>query len=297
MMMGLRLGAQPQVVATTTPRPTKLIKGIIEDPYTLVTNGSTYDNFGNLAQSFINKVIKKYEGTRLGRQELMAEMLEDNPGALWTSAMIDGARCLPHQVPKDFRRVVVGVDPAVSAGEDADETGIVVAAIDNNVRDPHIWILADYSVHRATPDEWAAAVTTAYRVHRADLIVGETNNGGDLVESIVKAKQPLINFKKVHATRGKIKRAEPIAMLYEQGRVHHVGQFDKLEDQMMDYCPGEDERHVSSPDRMDALVWACSELSELVMAGSPTPTGSGGVFTRTNWGGVGPKTAPILSGY
>jgi phage terminase large subunit-like protein len=274
MMMGLRLGIEPQVVATTTPRPTDLMKSIIADPNTLVTNGTTYDNFSNLAPSFISTVIRKYEGTRLGRQELEAEMLTDNPGALWTNESIEKNRILPHMLPRDLVRIVVGVDPAVTVGEGADETGIVVAAADSS---GEFYILADCSMHNATPDEWAESVVSAYRIWKADLVVGETNNGGDLVGAVIKNKMSLINYQKVNATRGKVKRAEPIAMLYEQNRVHHVGNFPKLEDQMLDYCPSSP---TGSPDRMDAMVWAMTILMEDAQKCSAEPVlgGVGRVF-------------------
>ena len=269
MMMGLRLGKKPQVVATTTPRPTALIKEILADPTTLVTRGTTYDNKMNLAPAFFSKVIKKYEGTRLGRQELNAELLEDNPGALWNRSMIDQNRIGRASVPRDLVRIVVGVDPAVTSGEESDETGIVVGAADQQ-EVPHYYIFEDASIAMATPDAWAQRVVEAYKTWNADRIIGEVNNGGELVEAVIRHKMPSASYEAVRASRGKIIRAEPIAALYEQGRVHHVGTFGKLEDQMCDYDPVHSDK---SPDRMDALVWALTQLSD--DSYSPTPATAG----------------------
>jgi len=261
---GLRLGHQPQTVITTTPKPTKLIKRLAKDfPRTRVTTGSTYDNRSNLAKEFYSSIITKYEGTRLGRQELNAELLEDNPGALWTLAGIDADRV--RNLPP-LTRVVVGVDPAVTSGEDSALTGIVIAGIGpdplhwDQAWPPHYYVIDDLSL-QTSPDKWAEIVVGAYSQHRADRIVAEVNNGGDLVEAILRTKQLEFAFKAVHATRGKIRRAEPIAALYEQHRVHHVGSFPALEDQMCDYTPLAVQEQ-ASPDRMDAMVWALWALSD-----------------------------------
>lgn len=274
LMMGLRLGDSPQVVATTTPKPVELIKEILADPTTFVTHGTTYDNKNNLAPAFFNRVIKKYEGTRLGRQELNAELLEDNPGALWQRKLIDIARVGPSSVPRDLVRIAVGVDPAVTSNEDSDETGIVAGARDAQ-DPPHFYIFEDASIAMATPDQWATRVVETYRTWSADRVVGEVNNGGDLVETVIRHKSPSISYSAVHATRGKVIRAEPIAALYEQGRVHHVGSFPTLEDQMCDYNPTVDTK---SPDRMDALVWVLTELSSDTY--SPEPATAGGRSMR-----------------
>lgn len=250
-MFGLRLGDNPQSVVTTTPRPTKIIRNLAADPTTHVTKGSTYDNRANLAPAFFQEIIKKYEGTRLGRQELNAEILEDNPNALWKRERIDELRV--QHVP-DLVRVVVGVDPAVTSNESSDETGIVVAGVD---KDGDGYVFGDSSLI-ASPDGWARIACRVYKEHEADRLVAEVNNGGDLVEMVMRTVDPHISFKKVHASRGKAKRAEPIAALYEQGRVHHVGSFPKLEDQMCAYDPLDE--NGDSPDRMDALVWALTEL-------------------------------------
>jgi phage terminase large subunit-like protein len=258
---GLRLGKMPQTVITTTPKPIKLIKALARDPQTIITRGSTYDNRANLSEKFYSKIVTKYEGTRLGRQELNAELLEDNPGALWTLGGIDADRV--RGLPA-LSRVVVGVDPAVSSGEDAALTGIVVVGIgpapDGKDWPPHFYVIDDLSL-KGSPDEWAEKVVGGYVQHRGDRIVAEVNNGGDLVEAILRTKHLELAFKSVYATRGKIRRAEPIAALYEQHRVHHVGSFPQLEEQMTEYTPlTADEQ--DSPDRMDALVWALWELSD-----------------------------------
>lgn len=253
LMFGLRLGDDPRAVVTTTPRPTSVIKDLVKDPTTHVTRGSTYDNLANLAPAFIDKIISKYEGTRLGRQELYAEILDDIPGALWTRAMLETARAdeLPELV-----RVVVAIDPAVTSGESSDETGIIVAG-----KDPHgqYHVLADRSC-RMSPDGWAQRAITALDEFQADRIVAEVNNGGDLVEATIRTVRGDVPYRKVHASRGKRVRAEPIAALYEQGKVRHHGNLDLLEDQMVTFLP---EGGEGSPDRVDALVWALTELVEV----------------------------------
>jgi phage terminase large subunit-like protein len=255
---GLRLGSQPQAVITTTPKPTKLIKMLAESTSTYLTRGSTYDNRRNLAPSFFQKIIAKYEDTRLGRQELNAEILEDRPGALWTLKAIDSDRV--SQVPA-VRRVVLGVDPAVTSGEESAEWGIVLVAegVSPSGQEwpPHYYVVHDLS-GRYTPNAAAQIIVDAYRTLGVDRIIAEVNNGGDLLEAILRNVDHAFAYKAVHASRGKLTRAEPIAALYEQHRVHHVGTFGALEDQMCDYEPTASK----SPDRMDALVWAITELSD-----------------------------------
>lgn len=250
-MFGLRLGDNPQTVITTTPRPTKIIRDLAKDPTTHLTRGSTYDNRQNLAPAFFAEIIKKYEGTRLGRQELNAEVLDDNPNALWKRDRIDELRLF--KAP-DLVRVVVGVDPSVTSLKTSDETGIVIAGIG---KDDHGYVLDDLSLV-ASPDGWGRIAVQGYHQHDADRLIAEVNNGGDLVEMVIRTIDPMISYKKVHASRGKAKRAEPIAALYEQGKVHHVGSFAKMEDQMCAYDPNDE--NGDSPDRMDALVWALTEL-------------------------------------
>jgi len=259
LQFGLRLGNTPQVVITTTPRPTKIIKDLISRETTYVTRGSTFENSDNLSQSALVEMQNRYAGTRLGRQELFGEILDDNPGALWNRAQIEATRV--QSEPLAFTRVVVGIDPAVTSGEESDSTGIVTAGM---TADGHYYILADDTL-KASPDAWARKAINAFELHKADRIIAETNNGGDLVVHLLQQVNPNVPVKKVTATRGKAVRAEPIASLYEQGRVHHVGYFADLETEMCEWEPGVS---LKSPDRMDALVWALTELSE----GSATMT-------------------------
>lgn len=272
-MMGLRLGPNPQVVATTTPRPTALIKELIASAGWIVSRGTTYDNRPNLAPKFFAKVISKYEGTRLGRQELNAEVLDDNPRALWHRAQID--KCRVKDAPQ-LHRIVVGLDPNVKNRDHAalakssdvlDEAGIVIAGIGDapsnwkGVPGPHFYVLGDCSLDEG-PNVWGSAAVKAYRDFSADRVIGEVNNGGDMVEMTLRAVDANVSYKDVNASRGKTVRAEPIAALYEQGRVHHVGSFAILEDEQCDYDPVLQSLPGSkSPNRMDALVWALTELS------------------------------------
>jgi phage terminase large subunit-like protein len=247
LLMGLRLGQRPRVAIATTPRPTPVIRKLTSDPTCHVTRGTTYENRENLAPSFFDQVIRRYEGTRLGRQELNAELLEDVEGALWSLDMIDRWRVL--EAPP-LVRVAVGVDPKASVEADS-ETGIVAAGLGAN---GHFYILEDASLN-GSPEQWGRAVVNAYTGHKADRIVPEVNQGGDMVVSVLRAVNANASIRPVHASRGKLTRAEPVAALYEQGKVHHVGAFTKLEDQMTTWVPG-----MPSPDRMDALVWALTDL-------------------------------------
>src|SRR5574343_18585 len=245
-MFGLRLGERPQGVVTTTPKPTKLLIDLLKDPRNVITSGTTYENRANLAAGFFEYVISKYEGTRLGRQELNAELLTDVPGALWKRDDIDKNRVL--KAPEGMTRVVVGVDPTASAT--GDEAGIITAGRLGQ----DYYTLSDDSTH-GSPDTWARAAVTAYHRHKADCIVAEKNNGGDMVMAVIKQVDPLVNVKLVWASRGKATRAEPIAAIAEQGRDHHVGVFAALEDELCMWTPGDD-----SPNRLDAKVWAVTEL-------------------------------------
>jgi phage terminase large subunit-like protein len=249
---GLRLGESPQAIITTTPRPTTVIKQLLADKSCVVTRGTSYENEANLAAAFYASVVRRYEGTRLGRQELNAELLDDNPAALWNRKRIDALRVNAAPV---LKRVVVGLDPAVTAHEYSAETGIVAAGIGV---DDHFYVLDDKSLIQS-PDAWARAAVKCYHDRAADRIIGETNNGGDMIEVLLRNVDPNVSYKSVTATRGKMIRAEPVAALYEQGRVHHVGYFSQLEDQLCDYDPISSPR---SPDRLDALVWALTELSD-----------------------------------
>lgn len=248
LQFGLRLG-NPQCVITTTPKPTKIIKEILKNESTTLTTGTTYENRENLAKSFFKQVISKYEGTRLGRQELNAEILEDTPGALWTRNILENYRV--SELP-DLIRIVVGIDPAVTANKSSNETGIIVAGLGRN---GHGYILDDFSL-KAPPARWASRAVEGFEKWKADKIVAEVNNGGDLVSFTIATVDKTVPVKKVHASRGKKARAEPISALYEQGKVHHLGCLTQLEDQLTSWVPGEGE----SPDRIDALVWSLWEL-------------------------------------
>lgn len=247
---GLRLGDNPQAVITTTPKPTKLLKTIIADPSTIVTRGSTYENENNLAEAFMSTVISRYEGTRLGRQELSAEILEDNIGALWRRGDIDRLRV---RVAPAMKRITVNIDPSVSSHAESDEAGITVTGLGV---DGHGYVLDDVSL-RGTPTEWATVAVAAYHKWGADRIIGESNNGGEMIETVIRMIDSKVAYKSVHASRGKITRAEPISALYEKSMCHHVGYFPTLEDQMCEYDP---KTSKYSPDRMDSLVWGFTEL-------------------------------------
>lgn len=251
LCFGLRLGSNPRAIVTTTPRPTKIIKDLIADPLCHVTKGATYENRANVAERWLTHILAKYEGTRLGRQELDAEVLDDAPGALWKRERIEALRVKKHP---PLVRIVVAIDPSVSATSEAAETGIIVMGIGE---DDHGYVLGDVSMIKPTPEQWGSAAVTAYHTHEGDAIVGEVNNGGDLVEANIESIEKNLPFKQVRASRGKAVRAEPIATMYEKGRIHHVGTFPILEDQLCQWEPG-----VStwSPNRLDALVWAATEL-------------------------------------
>jgi phage terminase large subunit-like protein len=229
LMFGLRLGDDPRVMVTTTPRPTKLIKDLVADPTVAISRGSTY---ANRASAFLQQIVKKYEGTRLGRQELNAELLDDVPGAMWNRALLEAARPPIGFVLPDLVRVGVAIDPAASSGEDSDETGIIVAGKDKQSRG---YVLGDLS-GRYTPIEWARIAVAAYKAHGADRIVAEVNNGGEMVENTLRVVDDNLAYTAVHATRGKVVRAEPVSALYEQGRIRHMGAFTALEDQMCEPC-------------------------------------------------------------
>lgn len=252
--LGLRLGPKPQAIMTTTPRPTAFIKSLAKDETTHVTNGTTYDNAANLAPAFMKRIVTRYEGSRLGRQEIGGEILDDNPNALFQRAWIDKYRITLAEYREHITAVrkAIGVDPSVTAKEDSDLCGIVGGSlawgIDGRL---HVFILEDKS-DILTPRGWAQKVVSLYHTLEADRVIAEINNGGDLVETIIRTVDANIPYHGVHATRGKIVRAEPVSTLYEQGRIHHVGSFPKMEDEMCEYDPV---TATKSPDRMDALVW------------------------------------------
>jgi phage terminase large subunit-like protein len=257
LMFGLRIGANPRACVTTTPKPTKLIRQLVarENKDVAITRGRTSDNAANLSPVFLSQIVSKYQGTRLGRQELNAELLFDFPGALWTREMLERANEKCH-LP-DMKRVVVAVDPSGTRGQEdgGDSVGIVVAGLGV---DGLGYVLADRTC-KLSPDGWGRAAVNAYREFKADRIVAERNFGGAMVEHVIRTVDSNVSYREVTASRGKIARAEPIAALYEQRRVRHHGSFIELEDQMAamtsDGYSGD-----GSPDRCDALVWALSEL-------------------------------------
>lgn len=259
LQFALRLGEHPQQVVTTTPRNVGVLKRIMANSSTVVTHAPTEANRAYLAESFLAEVGARYGGTRLGRQELEGVLLDDVEGALWTAAMLEGARV--GEVPK-LDRVVVAVDPAVTAGRASDECGIEVAGVvmSGEPRDWRAYVLEDASM-RGGPTDWARAAIAAMDRHGAERLVAEVNQGGDLVESVVRQVDPLVPFKALRASRGKGLRAEPVAALYEQGRVKHLrgGTLGTLEDQMCQMTVRGYEG-TGSPDRLDALVWALHEL-------------------------------------
>ena len=247
LMFGLRLGENPQCAIATTPKRTPLLKEILNDQATVTTKGSTYENQDNLAAGFFRNIIGRYEGTRLGRQELNAELLEDVDGALWNRALLEETRVT--RVPP-MRKVVVAVDPKASTSARS-ESGIVVCGLG---QDKHGYLMEDASID-GSPEAWARQAVSAYHRHKANAIVAETNNGGDMVVHTIHTVDPSVPVIKVTATRGKHTRAEPVSALYEQKKIHHHGAFPLLEDQYCSWVPGED-----SPDRMDAAVWGFTEL-------------------------------------
>ena len=258
LQFGLRLGANPRQVVTTTPRNVGVLKAMLKNPSTVVTHAPTEANRAYLAASFLEEVRTRYAGTRLGRQELEGILMEDAEGALWTSGGLE--RCRVEAVPV-LSRIVVAVDPPVTGHAGSDECGIlVVGAVTEGP--PQTWravVLEDASVSGASPDAWARAAIAAMRRHGADRLVAEVNQGGDMVQAVVRQVDALVPFRAVRASRGKTARAEPVAALYEQGRVSHVRGLGKLEDQMCRMTVTGFEGK-GSPDRVDALVWALTDL-------------------------------------
>lgn len=261
LMYGLRLGDHPQVFVSTTPKPRKLLKELINEPTTVISTGSTYDNEANLAPSFLKKLREKYEGTRMGQQEIHAQILTEAQGALWNHELLDAAR-LDGEIETDLIRIVVAVDPAVSNTAKSDQTGIVVAALGDDNKG---YILEDAS-GRYSPQEWATKARDLYIKWNADRVVAEKNQGGDLVRYTLQTVDPLLPIKLVHASKGKSARAEPVSALYEQGKVRHVKGLHELEEQMVEWEPLSG---MASPDRIDALVWA---LTELMLGGTAQST-------------------------
>lgn len=260
LQLALRLGEKPRQIVTTTPRPMALLKRLIASPTTETVRASTYDNRAYLSEAFFTEIAALYEGTALGRQELMGEIVDDVAGALWSWNMIEAARI---SAAPALDRVVVAVDPPATGGENADECGIVIAGVAYCGDVKTAFVIADWSAAGLSPRQWAEKTAAAYHEFSADRIVVEVNQGGDMAKAVIAQVEPQAPVRGVHATRGKKLRAEPVAALYEQGRVRHVGAFPKLEEQMTTYT-GEGSK---SPDRLDALVWAITEL----MLQTPAP--------------------------
>jgi phage terminase large subunit-like protein len=262
LQFALRLGSHPRQVVTTTPKNVGVLKAILKNPSTVVTHAPTEANKAYLAASFLEEIRARYEGTRLGRQELDGVLLEDFEGALWTTEMIETSRAEP---PGSFSRIVVGVDPSVAGKPGSDECGIVVvgALTEGPPKDWRAWVLEDATVTGGSPQKWAEAVVAAYHRHGASRVVAEVNQGGALVEDVLRAVDPFLPVKKVSASTNKVARAEPVAALYEQGRVGHaVGpgrHLGVLEDQMC-LVTRQGYQGKGSPDRVDALVWALTDL-------------------------------------
>lgn len=246
-------------ICTGTPKQGSLAKTLLQDPNVWTRVLRTVDNISNLSADVVERLVLKYEGTRLGRQELDGELLDDVEGALWTLAMIDTDRIATEDAPQQYNRVVVAIDPAVSNHEGSDETGIVVMGQTGTPANGQMYVLEDLSGNYS-PHGWATQAAQALEQWGADRIVGEVNNGGDMVEATLRNVDPNIPFRKVHASRGKKARAEPISALYEQHRVHHIGVFPKLEDQMTTWVEGVSR---DSPDRLDAMVWAGTDLAKV----------------------------------
>jgi phage terminase large subunit-like protein len=252
--MTMRKGKTPRIVVTTTPRPLAFLKEIKARSTTVVTRGSTYDNIDHLSQVFINEIIKPYEGTIQGKQELLAEDVEDMPGALWNRALIEQTRVI--KAP-ELSRIVTGIDPSAGEG-DGDEAGVITAGVGlcncKGTPELHGFVLSDASV-QAAPERWAAAAVTDYHKFNGDALVAEQNNGGAMVRVTIQTIPHAPPVKLVWASRGKLTRAEPISMLQQQGKIHFVGSFSRLEDELCSWVPG-----MRSPNRLDAFVWTMTEL-------------------------------------
>lgn len=252
LQFGLRLGRHPRSVVTTTPRPIPLIRQLLADPRNRISRARTADNAENLAPGFLAEVVGRYGGTRLGRQELDGEIIEERADALWMRESIEATRV---GAAPACERIVVAVDPPASSREGADACGIVAVG---SVGD-HAYVLADITMSRASPEAWAAAALALYHRLEADAFVVEVNQGGEMAQAVIAGLDPSVPVTPVRATRGKYVRAEPVSLLYAQGRVHHAGALPLLEDELCDFGP-EGLSSGASPDRLDALVWALTHL-------------------------------------
>jgi len=265
LQLALRLGDCPRQVVTTTPRPMALLKRLMASDKTAITRATSYDNRDNLAESFFTEIASVYEGTAIGRQELMGELIDDVAGALWSWSMIEASRIAKAPL---LDRIVVAVDPPVGSGPDADECGIIIAGVCEHDEEPSAYILGDWSVQGLSPRGWGERAIAAYHEFQADRLVVEVNQGGEMVRQILLQIDASVALRPVHATRGKRVRAEPVAVLYERGRVRHVGAFSKLEDQLTNFT-GLGRGSSNSPDRLDALVWALTDL--MLRGAEPKP--------------------------
>ena len=253
LQFGLRLGEKPRQIITTTPRPIALLKQLVASDGTIVDRSKTDINKAFLAAGFVERIVEQYGNTRLGRQELDAEILDDRIDALWHRTQLDELRC--KDVP-ELKRIVVAVDPPVTSHAKSDACGIIVAGLCEGGRG---YVFSDQTLKKASPLEWARAAVNAYHRFEADRIVAEVNQGGEMVETVIRQVDRSVAITSVRATRGKYIRAEPVAALYEQGRVRHVGSLPLLEDELCDFGPG-GLTSGKSPDRLDALVWALTDL-------------------------------------
>lgn len=261
LQFGLRLGERPRQVITTTPRPIAFIKKLMADPSTALTRAGTVANALNLSASFVEQVFTRYKGTRIGRQELDGEIVEERADALWTRAGLESCRVT---APPELTRIVVAIDPPASSKRGADACGIVAAG---RAGDGTIYVIEDASIAGASPQGWASRAITLWRKHGADMLIAEVNQGGEMVSAVLRSIDSAVPVTTTRATRGKYHRAEPVSQMYEQGRVKHAGNFPDLEDEMCDFgLDGLSSGH--SPDRLDALVWAVAALS---FAARPEP--------------------------
>lgn len=261
LQFGLRLGNAPRQVVTTTPRPTALLRHLMNDSAVPVSRMKTAENERNLAEGFLDLIRERYGDTRLGRQELDGELIDDRPDALWSRPQLESIarRTLP-----DLKRIVVAIDPPASSGRKSDACGIVAAGID---ADGQGWVIADASLNSAQPHQWAGAAVSLFHRLEANAIIAEVNQGGEMVGAVIAAQDVTVPVRSVRANRGKFLRAEPVAALYQQGRIFHAGRFPQLEDEMCDFAPS-GLSNGRSPDRVDALVWA---LGELMLSSRPEP--------------------------
>ncbi len=260
LQFGLRLGQTPRQTITTTPRPVPLLKRLMKDPATALSRASTRSNAYHLAPSFLDAIVKRYAGTRLGRQELDGECIDERGDALWSRMVLEQCREDAQSLPP-MQRIVLAIDPPVSSSRHADRCGLIVAGLDAN---QIVHVLHDATMAQVRPHVWAARAAALYRDYEADAVVIEVNQGGEMVEAVLREADPGLALVSVRATRGKMLRAEPVALLYEQQRVRHAGSFPELEDEMCDFGPNSDGWGLSSgrsPDRLDALVWAVTALA------------------------------------